>query len=62
MFLQDQKQFMSYFNSCTLSLFKQQILVSERTGNACGLYIALKTAPEGKKKKRGHFSSNSECI
>lgn len=62
MFLQDQKQFKSYFNSCTLPLFKQQIAVSERTGNACGLYIALKTAPEEKKKKRGDFSSNSECI
>lgn len=53
MFLQDQEQFMSYFNSCTLPLFKQQIPVSERTGNACGLYIALKTAPEEKKKKEG---------
>lgn len=52
MFLQDQKQFKSYFNSCTLPLFKQQIAVSERTGNACGLYIALKTAPEEKKKKK----------
>lgn len=52
MFLQDQKQFKSYFNSCTLPLFKQQIPVSERTGNACGLYIALKTAPEEKKKKK----------